>query len=346
LDATNTVNGGVLAFNGVEGPFTGFAEDVRLVGNHLVCGGERVEPCISIRSHVDSGILGVLLAGNDIESGQIQTTIDLEGVHNWRIEGNTIGEGPGAIGDPEVLLGSPGGRFTGNTVQCGGTCFFADGSPRLVVANNQFQSAAAGTGVHLQLGTDGDSVVANTVVTASPSDALQLGGIRVRDGANVVLADNIVRGPWANSMAVTDLTGGDIERNSLAGAGGYGIRLASGASFVPISMTGNRFLANRVTGAALAGISAQLACGNSFIGNDLQGNAGNVGLVFNETTGANTYAGNATLVVDNGAFDCDGDGVNDPNIISGPGMARHGLQLGNGASGTGPVRTVRGITVQ
>jgi len=106
------------------------------------------------------------------------------------------------------------------------------------------------------------------------------------------------------------------------------------------------FRANRATGAALAGISAQLACGNSFIGNDLQGNAGNVGLVFNETTGANTYAGNATLVVDNGAFDCNGDGVNDPNTISGPGMARHGLQLGAAVSGPEPVRTVRGITVQ
>jgi len=34
--------------------------------------------------------------------------------------------------------------------------------------------------------------------------------------------------------------------------------------------------------------------------------------------------GNVTAVIDNGSFDCDGDGVPDPNIITGPGRVLHG----------------------
>jgi len=346
LDASNTANGGVVAFNGVEGPFTGFAEDVRLVGNRVLCAGQHLEGCVSIRTDAD-GLQGALIAGNSFEADPSQTTIELIGVKGGRVEGNTIDGGLGGIADPVVFVaGSAGGRFTGNNVQCAGSCLFADGSPRLVVANNQFQSAGSTTGIHLQLGTDGDSVAGNTVITTAPSFAAGLGGIRLRDAANAVVTDNIVRGPWVNSLALTDLTGADVERNSVEGAARFGIGMATGASFVPISMTGNVFRANRVSGAALAGISARLACRNSFVGNDLQRNAGDVGLVFDATTGANIFAGSATLVVDDGAFDCDGDGVNDPNIISGPGMARHGLHLGEVVSGTDPVRTVRGITVQ
>src|SRR5882724_246455 len=198
LDATNPVSGAVVAFNGVEGPFTGFAEDIRLVGNHVLCAGPHLEACVSIRTDA-GGLQGALLSGNTFEADPNQTTIEFIGVNHGRVEGNTIQGSLGGIADPVVFIaGSGNGRFTGNTVQCGGSCLFTDGSPGLVVAHNQFQAAAAGTGIHLQLGTDGDSVVANTVVTTSPSDLLQLGGIRVRDGANVVVVDNIVRGPWAN----------------------------------------------------------------------------------------------------------------------------------------------------
>src|SRR5437667_10769155 len=74
---------------------------------------------------------------------------------------------------------------------------------------------------------------------------------------------------------------------------------------------------NVVTSAGTGGVFAKLACGNAFVGNSLQGNAGNIGLLFDATTGANTPAGNGTIVIDNGAFDCNGDGVKDPNIITG-----------------------------
>lgn len=64
------------------------------------------------------------------------------------------------------------------------------------------------------------------------------------------------------------------------------------------------------------------------VGNNLQGNAGEMVLVFDIATGANTYVGNNNVVVDNGAFDCDGDGVNDPNVMAGPGVARRGMSIG------------------
>ncbi len=37
---------------------------------------------------------------------------------------------------------------------------------------------------------------------------------------------------------------------------------------------------------------------------------------------------NKGVVVDNGNFDCDGDGVPDPNIITGHGAVLHGVNLG------------------
>ena len=346
LDAGNTLNGGVVAFNGVEGPFTGFAEDIRLVGDRILCAGQHVEACVSLRTDAD-GLQGALLSGNSLEADPNQTTIELIGVINGRVEGNIIEGGLGGVADPvDFIAGSAGGRFTGNSVQCAGSCIVADGSPGLVVAANQFQSAGSTTGIHLQTGTDGDSVVGNTVIATAPSFAPALGGIRVRDGARAVVTDNIVRGPWANSVALTDLAGADVARNSLQGAAQFGIGVTTGGSFLPISMTNTVFRGNRVSGAAIAGILARLACGNTFVGNNLQGNAGNLGLVFDATSGANTYAGDRTVVVDNGAFDCNGDGVNDPNILSGPGMARHGLGVGTGGAVAGAPHTVHGIIVK
>src|SRR5439155_16919576 len=67
-------------------------------------------------------------------------------------------------------------------------------------------------------------------------------------------------------------------------------------------------------------------------------------LVFDVTSGANSYAGDPSVVVDNGGFDCNGDGVNDPNIITGPGAARHGPMLGSALSEV--ARTVHGIRLQ
>jgi hypothetical protein len=112
----------------------------------------------------------------------------------------------------------------------------------------------------------------------------------------------------------------------------------------PLLMIDNVFQTNEVTGAGSAGVFSQSACRNQFVGNALPGNGGNVGLAFAATTGANTFVGNQTIVVDDGAFDCDGDGVVDPNIITGVGAVRHGVTLGDVVSGA--VRTIHGITLQ
>ena len=91
-------------------------------------------------------------------------------------------------------------------------------------------------------------------------------------------------------------------------------------------MTGNVLQTNQITGAGVAGIFARSACNNTFLGNALEGNPD--GLVLRPSTGANRYVGNRNLVVDDGDLDCNGDGVSDPNIITGPGFARHGGSVG------------------
>ena len=139
------------------------------------------------------------------------------------------------------------------------------------------------------------------------------------------------------------LANGRVSGNTIQGAALFGIQTSPQAAIV---MNGTVFSNNRVTGAGIAGVFVQLACGTTFVGNNLQGNPANLGLVFDVTSGANTYAGDRTLVVDNGAFDCNGDGVNDPNIIAGPGMAQHGLHLGGADPGVGTQRTVHGIVVK
>ncbi|OLC76286.1 MAG: hypothetical protein AUH78_07030 [Gemmatimonadetes bacterium 13_1_40CM_4_69_8] len=255
-----------------------------------------------------------------------------------------------ATGDPYLAIDVAGVRLTNSIVTCSaGSCGVLEGTRNAVVADNSFTSAGSFTGVHLQLsdlnGIDGSRVERNTVVATGPSVGLNLGGIRVRDGSDVVVAENVVRGPWTNSIATADLVHSRFERNSVEGALFVGLRLASGASFVPISMTDNVFSNNRVTGAGSAGLFARLACRNTFVGNSLQGNAGNLGLAFDVTTGANILVGNQNVVVDNGSFDCDGDGVADPNIINGPGRVLRGPVVAPPASAAATVRR-RGIEVR
>ncbi len=147
-------------------------------------------------------------------------------------------------------------------------------------------------------------------------------------------------------MSATRLANSRVSGNTIQGAALFGIQ-TSPQAVLPV--LNNLFSNNRVSGAGIAGVFVRLACGNTFVGNNLQGNPGNLGLVFDVTSGANSYAGDRIVVVDNGAFDCNGDGVNDPNIISGPGMVRHGLGSGLGGGGEGvggAVRTVHGIVVK
>ncbi|NIN10306.1 MAG: hypothetical protein GTN62_03170 [Gemmatimonadales bacterium] len=62
--------------------------------------------------------------------------------------------------------------------------------------------------------------------------------------------------------------------------------------------------------------------------NNLQGNADGTGAIFANLTGANTLVGKGQIVVDNGSFECDADGMLDPNIITGGGKVLSGVNLG------------------
>lgn len=244
-------------------------------------------------------------------------------------------DGRAALGDPYFAGDVAGVRLTNNTVTCSGGCAFFSGTREAVIADNYFESAGGVTGVHLQKRIDGDGIDGtrierNTIVATAPAGFANFGGLRVRDGTNVTVADNIVLGRWSNSIAPADLTESQFQRNRLEGAAGFGIRFATGPSFVPISMTHNVFVKNVITGAADAGIFARLACRNAFAQNDLNGNGGNIGLTLDATTGANTVVlprGNTSLVIDNGDFDCNGDGQVDPNKITGPGRIRKNVAL-------------------
>ena len=248
--------------------------------------------------------------------------------------------------DPYFALDVDGVRLTHSTVICspGGSCALFSGTPHAVVSDNQFRSTGSVTGLHMQAGIDGTRIENNTVTTTAPSDGPpHFGGLRVRDGANVVIRGNTVRGPWANSLALSDLASSSIEHNDLAGAAAFGILARSGVSFRPISMTDDVFRNNQISGAGSAGIFLTSACRNQLFGNNLQGNADDVGTVFDVPTGANVMVGNSNVVIDNGNFDCDADGIADPNTIGGPGRVKHGVAFGRspedpGASAIGKLR--------
>src|SRR2546422_9138995 len=82
----------------------------------------------------------------------------------------------------------------------------------------------------LQTATDSDRVERNTIVASAPSTSFGLGGIRVRDGSDVVVADNVVQGPWSNSIATTTLTASHVVNNRLEGAVVNGIRFNVGTA--------------------------------------------------------------------------------------------------------------------
>src|SRR5436190_333379 len=166
-------------------------------------------------------------------------------------------------------------------------------------------------------------------------DGLVLDGSRASDAPWVAV--NVISGPWRNGISVTRLSHSQIQRNQISGAVVDGIRTASFGGVLR-GAAQNLFASNQVSGAGRAGIFADRACSNQFASNDLRGNAGDLGLFLTDTTGANVVAGvNNAVVIDNGAFDCDGDGRLDPNIITG-GVTHHQPTPPDTSSATQPRR--------
>jgi parallel beta-helix repeat protein len=300
-----------------------------------------------------SGLFAVAGGG-----AQDMITVDARkvAVDHLVLDASQAADGPYLSENDGVTAFAESTTFTNNTATCppNGVCAFIAGGIGDVVSDNVFQALGPFTGVQLQtngavgeIGIDGLRVERNTLVTTAPSTGLRQGAIRAFDVVNLVVADNTALGPWRAGVSATRVSDSRVSGNTLQGAAEYGIQTNARVQLPDPGRTRNTvFSNNRISGAGIAGVFLRLACGNTFIGNNLQGNAGGVGLLFDVTSGANTYAGDRTIVVDDGAFDCDGDGVNDPNVISGPGMARRGLHLGAAVSGTDPVRTVGGIIVR
>jgi hypothetical protein len=270
------------------------------------------------------GGANVAVTDNVVGGPWTEAALALVGIFGGRVEGNRL---EGALDDGVDLFGSEDVQFLNNTVQCGGSCFFANASPRAVIAGNHFESGGSLSGVHLQNGTDGDRIERNTIVATAPSTGFGFGGIRVRDGSNVVVAGNVVRGPWSNSLASTNLVGSRFENNQLQGAGVNGIRFNVG----PFLMIDNVFRENLVTGAGDAGIFAQWACRNTFLGNSIEGTGRNPSVIFDATTGGNVLVlvGAKNLVIDNGGSF--GECNFAPNIIAGPGRVVRGVAVGASA---------------
>ncbi len=315
-------SGVVVAGNVVRGPWANSLAAQNLTGATI--SGNRVEPDGSARGILLFAMDGVVVDNNTlIGAGGAVEALEIDGSTGVVMSRNAI---TGSWVDAFVLLNTSGAQIVDNTVTCGSDeCVFGSGAPGTVVAGNHFTSGGSGTGIQMQAGTDGVRIENNEIVANAPSGGLNFGGIRVRDGANVVIAGNVVRGPWQNGLALADLADSRIEQNQVDGALQYGIRARSGVSFLPVSMTRNLFRANRITGAGSAGLLLTSACGNQLVGNNLQGNAGNVGAIFDGPSGANVFVGSATVVIDDALpLDCDGDGVGDPNIIDGPGRTLRG----------------------
>ena len=272
------------------------------------------------------------------------------------LDGTLAGDSPYFVVNDGVAAFAQDAVFTHNTVVCAffGECVFFAGGTGAVVADNVMTADNALSGIQLQangpdqtaiplpIRVDGARIQRNTVVATSPSGGGIFGGIRPFDASGLVITNNVVTGPWRRSFSGTRLSDSRIMGNQLQGALLYGIRTSAGGFVSPAGLVvRNLFIGNQVTGAGLAGVFAQKACANEFLANDLRGNAGDLGVLLNDSTGANVVAGvNNAIVIDNGAFDCNGDGRIDPNIVTGG--ARRGTVPGEAAINT-PSRKARGV---
>jgi hypothetical protein len=220
-------------------------------------------------------------------------------------------------------------RMLHNMVTCGPqSCAFFIGGVRAEILDNYFEATGSATGVHLQAGVDGARVEGNAVVTTAPSGTVLFGGIRLLRGINVSVSHNVVVGPWQNSVALTNIRQSRVESNRVEGALRFGLTTEPRPQFPNTFFRDNTVRGNKMTGAGVAGILAVNACSNVFVGNNLGGNANDTGVLFSSTTGANTYIGNRIVVIDNGDFDCDGDAVADPNVITGASAILRGVARG------------------
>lgn len=211
-----------------------------------------------------------------------------------------------------------------NDVRCGDGCVFFVGVNYSAITDNHFASTNASTGIHLQashsaigdLFTDGVHIERNVLLATAPQGFVRFGAIRPRDGADMVIQDNQIVGPWSNGIATTELRGSVFQENTIEGVRQYGLWI--GSTRVPaIQVRGLLVKRNVISSAGNSAVFVNQACGNVLVGNRLSAAPGSPRVFFTASTGDNMLLGESSTTVDNGAQDCDGDGTIDPNFVSG-----------------------------
>ncbi|HUF51737.1 MAG TPA: right-handed parallel beta-helix repeat-containing protein, partial [Longimicrobiales bacterium] len=108
----------------------------------------------------------------------------------------------------------------------------------------------------------------NVIIATAPSTHPRFGGIRVRDGRGILVANNRVIGPWTNAISATDVIEAVIEQNDLEAtqfAIAFGLNRVEPALLISVSNTVVRN--NRIEGAGTAGVFVFEACYNTLFGN-------------------------------------------------------------------------------
>lgn len=217
-------------------------------------------------------------------------------------------------------------RVVGNHIGCGyTTCVFFVGTRGTQITDNHFEGDSTNTGIQFQAPyrtaegipinpVDGAVIARNVMETERSYASGVYGAIRVRDGSNVTITQNQVGAGWTNGIALTNVYDSRVDQNRVDGAHYYGITTVDIVAR-PIMLSGVSFTGNQVANSGRSAVWIGRACHNVFTGNNVQHNAR--GAIFLASTGANVWRGNPGEVQDRGSFDCDHDGVVDPNVISG-----------------------------
>jgi nitrous oxidase accessory protein NosD len=194
-----------------------------------------------------------------------------------------------------------------NEVDCGtSSCAFFFNPEHVSVTENRFRSAGSISGLHFQGFVADIEVSRNHLLATAPSTVPVFGAIRIRDTSGAHVLENVIEGPWANGLALTLVDASDISSNRVQGA----VRAALALTGQANTVTGNWLQADGTT------IVLSEGCRNVMRGNTGSGGQGPF-LYMAESTGANTayLTGPSPAWIDEGSFDCDGDGLVDPNLV-------------------------------
>lgn len=357
LDAT----GGYGAYLSDKNGTDTFGEDLVFRGNTVRC--DSWESCVFVQSGTFGFASGAVVEDNLVETDGSEIGIHIQGYTDVTVQRNTVRAltnsqwGIGVNGSSDVRVqgnatAGPWGRalvlwdgvydsdfssnafagarnygasfeaverirFSGNTTECGAVaCILARQGADVRIEANTFTSRGSATGVHTQGGLDQVSIIRNRIIALVPATDPSFGGIRLKTGSGHVVEGNEVRGPWAHGLVMTEVAHSRFSGNRVSGP------VSFGGLF--LEAHDNEVRANVISKTGGPGFAFSVACRNILSGNNLQ-LAGGPGLVFEADTGANTYVGNKSIVVDNGSFDCDGDGLVDPNVLSGQGTPLFGV---------------------